>query len=101
MDRDTKFFIAYVVVMFLVITLIGVAHCGYWVDNSVACQATETMGMRECHVQDRHDIVPALAGCGRDDSVAFDVIAVNSSGQRVNLITCCGAIFKGCTVRSR
>ena len=41
----------------------------------------------------------ALLACGRDDFYATEFRAVNTAGQAVEGVVCCGILFKGCTVR--
>lgn len=87
----------------IVIVLVCIAFMfrGLLVDDSVACEAAHTLGMRECRVTARHSVFVGLRGCGDDDAVAIDIHAVSAAGDAVNAIVCCGWPWKGCTVRTR
>jgi len=42
-----------------------------------------------------------LRGCGQDDSVRFDAITTNPSGQQVDNVYVCASWLKGGTLRTR
>lgn len=78
-----------------------ISACGFAVDDGEALRAAEALGMRDVHVNDRHEVLHVIAGCSGDDDVAFDVTATNAAGRHVDVVVCCGWPFNGCTVRSR
>jgi prepilin-type N-terminal cleavage/methylation domain-containing protein len=71
-----------------------------FVDNKDAVRAAESFGMTEVKITSRKNVLACFRGCGSDDDVAFDLKAKNAQGADVDLKVCCGAWFKGCTVRT-
>lgn len=37
--------------------------------------------------------------CGEDDDTSTGFTAINSNGEPVEGVVCCGFVFKGCTIR--
>ena len=73
--------------------------CGLLVSEDDAVQAAQNAGLTRVVVTDTHVFFAGFAGCAKDDAAGFDVSGVNPNGQRVEVTVCCGAVFKGCTVR--
>lgn len=63
-------------------------------DDSIFKGAAERAGLTNVSVGDT-----AIFSCGRDDSLARQITATNSRGQRVQAVVCCGMVLKACTVR--
>lgn len=85
----------------LTIMCLAALGCGYLVDESKGCETMQTNGFAGCRLIDTTVGFTSWAGCDERDAVAFDVSAVNSQGQRVSAVVCCGWPFKGCTVRTK
>ena len=85
----------------LLIGLVLVVGCGYFVGEERPRKAAEDMGFTAVTVTSRSVVLSGWNGCGKDDGVEFDAVATNVNKAKVNLTICCGAILKGCTVRSR
>lgn len=87
---------------FVVFGLLGVwlfmLAAGGGPSDADAQGAVRAFGFSDPVVKER-TIWSSLAGCGRGDSVAFDMRATNPAGQRVAVLVCCGAVMKSCTVR--
>lgn len=78
------------------LTLCG---CGEAVGHERPRAALESAGYGDVKITAQHGIAPALYGCGKGDAVAFEAVATNPAGKRVNAVVCCGLFFKSCTVR--
>lgn len=86
--------------LFLVATFaIAMIGCGEFVDPSHAVKAAEGIGFTEVKVVGQHGMAPTFYGCGKDDSVAFEIVGKNPTGKRTEATVCCGLFFKSCTVR--
>ncbi len=97
MGRTEKLHVGSMLFLLAVVFLIGSRGC--MVSADVAIRAVEASGYTEARVVARHDVFPALSGCGSDDAAGFDVRARNSQGQVVTLLVCSGLMVKAATVR--
>lgn len=66
-----------------------------------AVSNVETMGFTEVEVTGSKYVAVGWRGCGDDDSVAYEITAKNPTGNKVNVLMCCGMWLKGCTVRTK
>lgn len=73
--------------------------CGVIVDESTGAAALNAEGWSEVNVTEKHFIVPLFYGCDKNDSVAFEARGLNPAGRPSSAVVCCGAFFKGCTIR--
>ena len=71
--------------------------CGALVPASDAVNAMEALGFENVKVDGPKFILTAFRGCGRDKALFTTVGTKN--GKKVSATVCCGAFFKGCTVR--
>lgn len=79
-----------------------VASCGYMVDEDEVIRAAEKQGYSNIEITAGHQISPKwFGGCSDSDDAAFDAIATNSLGHRVDITICAGWPFKGVTIRTR
>lgn len=96
------FYVVVVVAMVLI-----VAGCEYvvgtsFVDQQTAISAMESAGYTNVQVVGRQNVFVSLLGCGKEDSVKFDMVAVNPNGETVtNTYVCVGWPWKGATIRFR
>lgn len=82
----------------LVIIVLFCVSCGALVPESDAIDAMEKLGFENVYITGSNFVAPVFSGCGQDDSVAFDATG-QRHGQTIKATVCCGAIFKGCTIR--
>lgn len=85
--------------MFLAAVMLS--GCGFMVDDADAIRAAETIGMSGVRIAERHEIAPGWFGCSDGAAAGFEVKATSAAGKPINAVVCCGAVLKGCTVRSR
>lgn len=84
------------------LVLLGILALAGCADESDACRTVSDMGFDHCTVTDSHYIAPGFYGCHGDDSVAFEVRALNPAHRQVNVVVCCAhGPFGACTVRNR
>ncbi len=84
-----------------IVIIVGYRALGrLFVDNKDAIHAAEALGMTEVKVASRKNVLACFRGCGSEDDVAFDLKAKNAQGADVDLKVCCGAWFKGCSVKT-
>lgn len=83
----------------VILAAAALSGCGLLVSDDAAVHAAENAGITNPVVTDTHYFFPSLSGCGKDDAVGFDVSGVNPQGRKITVTVCCGAVFKGCTVR--
>ena len=81
------------------VTVVTTSGCGYAVGDEKPLGAVAAEGYTSAAITERHELFPGMNGCDEKDTAGFDVTATNVNGTRVNLIVCCGLVFKGCTIR--
>ena len=79
----------------------ALAGCGMFVSDSDVVKAVEKQGYSDVSIKASHIFFVRWRGCSNDDDAAYDLVAVNSAGHRVDVIACAGWPFKGVTVRTR
>ena len=79
----------------LIFATLGLAACA---QQSDAVSAVNLLGWSDVVVDDRSDVLSF--GCGDDDTTKFDVHGKDAAGRPAKASVCCGALFKGCTVRT-
>jgi hypothetical protein len=72
---------------------------GYFVNENKAIETSQAFGFSNSKITKEYRIFSTFAGCDKHDSAGFAINATNSKGENVNLLVCCGLIFKGCTIR--
>ncbi len=82
--------------LFALLLIAGIKACA--ADPAGAERAAQDFGFTQAHVTSTHYVWPAINGCSEKDMVGYDMTALNSAGQPVELITCNG-MFKAFTVR--
>jgi hypothetical protein len=83
----------------VLVLLFGLSGCGYLVSKQDALSAARKAGLKNARVFESHQLAPAWFGCSENDSAGFEVEGINTNGERVEAIVCCGALLKGCTIR--
>ena len=78
-----------------------ISGCGTFVSNENVTTAVTKQGYKDVEVKSKHIFFVNWRGCGKDDDAAFKMSAINSIGQKVDLIACAGWPFKGVTVRTK
>lgn len=84
--------------------VLGIAFAlgrGCFVSEEDATEAVEKQGYRVKEVVDKDVLFVGWRGCSDNDAAGFDMKVVNPAGQETEIKVCCGAVFKGCTVRTR
>jgi len=76
-----------------------IAGCSYLVSPEDAKQAAINAGLDNVFIVDETWAGPAKMKCSGGDAAVFEVRANNHRGDLVTAYVCCGAFFKGCTVR--
>jgi len=77
----------------------SLSSCGYMVSEDDALAAAKRAGLKDVSMKSAHQLAPTWNGCSDSDSAGFKVTGVNGNGERVDAVVCCGALFKGCTIR--
>lgn len=93
----------YVVAALIVLGIVGGRACvsAAQPDGQGCATVREMNGWRECRLLDRKYVYVGMRGCSDKDGHAYEVAGTNAAGQPVAALVCCGALLKGCTVRSR
>jgi hypothetical protein len=89
-------------ILFCVITFFVVMlsiFSGFFVNENRAIEAVQVFGFSNSKIIKEHRIFSSFAGCDKHDSAGFTINTTNLKGENVNLLVCCGLVFKGCTVR--
>lgn len=69
--------------------------------DAQGCEVVKTIGgWKECHLVDRTAWLVGVRGCDGRDAHLYKVAGTLPSGESAEAIVCCGAFFKGCTIRA-
>jgi len=86
-----KLIMGVALVELMLVTALTITSC---TDSNASIEAVEAMGMTDVQI-----IGYSPFSCSNDDFSSTEFSAVNSQGQHVNGVVCCGLLFKNCTVR--
>jgi hypothetical protein len=87
--------------LFVMILVLVIGCSGVLVGEEKAIEAMEGVGLSNVQIKNKHIVFVGYHGCGDSDDVAFEAVGNKGStgGGEVMATVCCGAFFKGCTVR--
>ena len=75
--------------------------CRLWDSDAGVVEAVEKQGFINAEIVSKKRFWVSWRGCSGSDSVGYEMTALNTRGERVDLIVCGGRLLKGYTVRTR
>ena len=88
--------------LLLLVALFGAKH---WLavtqPDQQGCEVAKSIGgWQECRLVDRTAWFVGLSGCDGRDAHLYKVTGKLAAGADAGAVVCCGALFKGCTIRA-
>lgn len=88
--------------LFLLAAFFGAKH---WLaitqPDQQGCEVAKLLGgWKDCRLVERKALFMNLRGCGSGDAHLYKVVGRLATGADAEVVVCCGAVFKGCTLRA-
>jgi hypothetical protein len=91
--------------VFTLLLLVAFFGAKHWLSvtqpDQQGCDTVKVIGgWQECRLVDRTAWFVGLRGCDGRDAHLYKVTGKLATGANAEAVVCCGAVFKGCTLRA-
>lgn len=91
--------------IFTLLLLVAFFGAKHWLSvtqpDAQGCDAAKVIGgWQECRLVNRTAWLVGLHGCDGRDAHLYKVVGKLATGVNAEAVVCCGALFKGCTIRA-